>query len=91
MKRPPNVGLFQYFGDGMRGYPRVPAYFFLVIEWSTCFALACPAGFSQEGQKKPAPETTKKSELAGKQEKADQPEKATHPAQIELLETKVRR
>jgi len=90
MKRPPNVGLFQYFGDGMRGYPRVPAYFFLVIEWSTCFALACPAGFSQEGQKKSAPETTKKPEIAGKQEKADQPEKAAHPAQIELLETKVR-
>ena len=74
----------------MRGYSRVPAYFSLLIAWSACFALACPDGFSQEGQKKPAPETTKKSELAGKQEKADQPAKAAHPAQIELLETKVR-
>lgn len=73
----------------MKGYSRVPAYFFLVIGWATSFALPCPPGFSHEGQKKTAQEIPKKSEIAGNPEKADQPEKVAHPAQIELLETKV--
>ncbi|HKW32664.1 MAG TPA: DUF3857 domain-containing protein [Candidatus Acidoferrum sp.] len=40
---------------------------------------------AQETQQKPASESAAKSD-----EKADRPEKAAHPAQIELLETKVR-
>jgi len=49
------------------------------------FATALRAGRTQQTQQKPAAEPAAKSS-----EKADKPEKGEHPAQIELLETKVR-
>src|SRR5215470_9539197 len=57
------------------------------IRLATClfFALGLQATFAQEPQQRPSAESAAK-----KSEKADKPEKVQNPAQIELLETKVR-
>jgi Domain of Unknown Function with PDB structure (DUF3857)/Transglutaminase-like superfamily len=59
----------------------------LLYTAAACFLLIAgwPAASAQGPQQKPAPAPASKST-----EKADKPEKPAHPAQIELLETKVR-
>src|SRR5215471_18643809 len=57
------------------------------VRLATClfFALGIQTTFAKEPQQKPSAESAAK-----KYEKADKPEKVQNPAQIELLETKVR-
>lgn len=62
-----------------------PSLFLCTAAACLLFSTGWSAAIAQQAQQKPAAEPAARSA-----EKADKPEKAEHPAQIELLETKVR-
>ena len=69
----------------MKSFSQAWAFFFVPLAMCLSFAFASSNSLAQEAQQKPAV-----SPVAKEAEKAGRSEKPAHPAQIDLLETKVR-